>query len=143
MFAPFADRGETGPEMSSENLELIRSGYSDPYPLSAFSARIVPDVEFDFTDVYPDRPVLRGIAAVRQFRETGPWDSLEFEPERYIDVDDNRVLVFVRMTATGKGSGAPVEMDAAHEFTFRDGLVVRFKVYGDRTRALEAVGLEE
>jgi ketosteroid isomerase-like protein len=88
--------------------------------------------------------VLRGIDEIRRFRDVGPWGrSLRFEPERYFDVDDERVLVFVRVTATGQASGAPVEVRNAHEFTIRDGLIVRFKVHRDRAEALEAVGLRE
>jgi hypothetical protein len=51
--------------------------------------------------------------------------------------------VFVRVTATGRGSGAPAEARGAHEFTIRDGLLVRLKAYRDRSEALEAVGLSE
>jgi ketosteroid isomerase-like protein len=40
------------------------------------------------------------------------------------------------------GSGVPVERRTAHECTFRDGSLVRFKVYSDRGAALEAAGLE-
>jgi hypothetical protein len=73
-----------------------------------------------------------------------PWGgSLTLEPERFFDVDDERVLVFVRVTAEGEGSGAPVEMRDAHELTIRDGVFVRWKVYADRAEALEAAGLEE
>jgi ketosteroid isomerase-like protein len=50
-------------------------------------------------------------------------------------VDDERVLVFVRATATGMGSGAPTDSRIAHEFTFRHGLIVRIKVYLDRAEA--------
>jgi ketosteroid isomerase-like protein len=53
------------------------------------------------------------------------------------------VLVFVRVSATGRESGTPVEIRPAHEFTIRDGLLVRFKVYADRGEALEAAGLRE
>ena len=35
------------------------------------------------------------------------------------------------------------EMPVAHEFTIRDDLLVRFKVYGSREQALEAAGLSE
>ena len=66
---------------------------------------------------------------------------MHFEPQRYFDVDDGRVLVFVRATATGQGSGAPTETLIAHEFSFRDGLIVRIKVYLDRAEALEASGI--
>lgn len=63
--------------------------------------------------------------------------------ERFFDVDDGRVLVFVRVSATGRDSGAPVEILAAHEFTIRDGRVVRFKAYANRADALEAARLAE
>ncbi len=51
------------------------------------------------------------------------------------------MLGFVRVTAEGEESGVPVEMRDAHEFTIRDGVFVRWKVYADRTEALEAAGL--
>lgn len=121
----------------------MRSGYAAANPLGTFAEQIAPDAEFDFTAAYPDRPVLRGPDEMRRFREQGPWGSLHFEPERILDVDDERVLVFVRVTAAGKGSGAPVEIRAAHEFTIRAGQLARFKVYLDRDAALRAVGLQE
>jgi ketosteroid isomerase-like protein len=81
---------------------------------------------------------------MRRFRDRGPWGgSIHFEPERFFDVDDERVLVFVRATSTGQTSGVAVETDVAHEVTIRDGWIVRVKVYRDRARALEALGLAE
>jgi ketosteroid isomerase-like protein len=53
------------------------------------------------------------------------------------------LLVFIHVSAEGEGSGAPVDMRDAHELTVRDGLIVRLKVYADRTEALEAAGLSE
>ena len=132
--------------MSQENVEIVRGIYKVPDGITgAASERLAPDVRFDFTSAYPDRRILRGAAAVREFRETGPWHGapIHFKPERFFDVDDERVLVFVHVSVVGAESGIPVEMDAAHEFTIRDGLVVYFKVYGDRDEALEAAGLRE
>jgi ketosteroid isomerase-like protein len=132
--------------MSQENVELVRSVYSDPSGLTAgASGKVAPDAEFDFTALYPDRPITRGVEEFRRFRDSGPWGGspISFEQERFFDVDDERVLVFVRVSATGQGSGAPVEIQVAHEFTIRDELVVRFKVYGNRDKALEAAGLSE
>src|SRR5258708_27347708 len=129
--------------MSRENVEVVRRGFLDPAPLSS-GAHIAPDAEFDFTAIYPDRPLLRGIEEMRGFRDAGPWGrSISFEPERYFDVDDERVLVFVRVSSEGETSGAAVETRIAQEFTIRDGLIVRVKAYRDRTEALEAVGLAE
>src|SRR5262245_17561730 len=132
--------------MSQENVELVRTIYTDPRGLTAGSGgKVAPDAEFDLSAAYPDAPVMSGVEAFRRFRDSGPWaDSpIRFEPGRFLAVDEERVLVFVRVAATGRGSGVSVEMPVAHEFTVRDGLVVRFKVYASRQQALEAVGLSE
>jgi ketosteroid isomerase-like protein len=132
--------------MSEENVEVVRGIYSDPRGLTAGAGgKVASDAEFDFTAVYPDRPIVKGIEEFRRFRDTGPWrgSPIHFEPERFFDVDDERVLVFVRVSATGEGSGAPVEISAAHEITVREGLMVRFKAYVNREQALEAAGLSE
>jgi ketosteroid isomerase-like protein len=105
---------------------------------------IAPDVEIDFSDMYPDGPIIRGLEASLGYVGSLPWGgSLKVEAERFFDVDDERVVVFVRATATGEGSGVPVEMRDAHEFTIRDGVFVRWKLYADRADALEAAGLSE
>jgi len=132
--------------MSQENVEIVRLVYADPGGLTAgASGKVAPDAEFDFTAVFPDRPLVRGVEELRRFRDSGPWGGspIHFDPERFFDVDDERVLVFVRVSATGHGSGARVELQAAHEFTIRDGQVVRFKVHGDRDQALKAAGISE
>jgi ketosteroid isomerase-like protein len=132
--------------MSQENVELVRCIYADPRGLTAAASEgVAPDAEFDFTAVYPDRPIMRGVEELRRFRDSGPWSGspIHFEPERFFDVDDERVLVFVRVSATGERSGAPVELRVAHEITIRDEKLVRFKAYGNREEALEAAGLRE
>ena len=129
--------------MRSENLELVERFYAEPDPLRTLAHLIAPDAEFDFTDAYPDRPIALGLTDARAFRRDGPWGELRFEPERSFDVGAERVLVFVRATGTGRSSGAPTEAEVAHEFTIRDGLLTRFKVYLDRQGALDANGLTE
>jgi ketosteroid isomerase-like protein len=132
--------------MSQQNVEIVRSLYADPRGLTGASAdKVADDAEFDFAAVYPDRPILRGIEELRRFRDDGPWGGspIHFEPERFFDVDHERVLVFVRVSARGQQSGAAVEIRVAHELTIRDGRLVRFKVHEHRDQALEAVGLTE
>ena len=75
--------------MSQENIEIVRSIYTDPGGLTAgASGNVAPDAEFDFTEVYPDRPILRGVEELRRFRDNGPWSGspIHFEPERFFDV---------------------------------------------------------
>jgi ketosteroid isomerase-like protein len=127
--------------MSEESLEIVRGIYCrtlllDPDLLTGLAEFAEPDTAFDFTDAYPDGPVVRGVDGVRRIAAKWPWDGLVFKPERFLDLDE-RVVVFVRATATGVGSGVPVERRTAHECTFSDGRLVRFKVYSDREQALE------
>ena len=134
--------------MTEESIEIVRGIYCrtlrlDPDLLAGLAEFATSDTEFDFTDAYPDGPVVRGVDGVRRIAANWPWDALHFDPERFLDVDGERVLVFVRATATGVGSGVPVERRTAHECTFSDGRLVRFKVYSDREEALEGAGVRE
>ena len=126
-------------------IEVVRRIYArplslDPELLTALGEVATPNAEFDFTDAYPDGRVVRGVEGVRRIAAHWPWGDLHFEPEDFIAVDAERVLVFIRATATGVGSGIPVERRTAHECTFEAGRLVRFKVYSEREDALEAAG---
>ena len=136
--------------MSQENVEIVRRAFAE-FGLSptgveeaARAGLVATDAVFDFSAVYPDGPIIRGLEAWRDYADSLPWGrSLKLEPERFFDVDDERVLVLMHVTAEGEGSAVPVERRSAHEFTIRDGVVVRVKVYSDRGAALEAAGLSE
>jgi ketosteroid isomerase-like protein len=105
---------------------------------------ITREAEFDYSVLYPDGPVVRGVEAWRDYADSLPWSrSLKLAPERFFDVDDQRVLVFVHASAEGEGSGVPVERRSASESTVRDGAIVRVKLYLDLMEALEAAGLEQ
>jgi len=68
--------------MSRENLEIVRRAYAAPAVL-VDAPHVASDAEFDFSDVYPDQPVLRGMEAMRVFQGVGPWcGSIRLEPER-------------------------------------------------------------
>jgi ketosteroid isomerase-like protein len=137
--------------MSQENVDWVRRlfdefGWSPAGIEEASRAGLIaPDVELDFSALYLDGPVVRGLEDWRRsFADTVPWGrSLTFEPERFFDVDAERVLIFMRVTARGEGSGVPVENRVAHEYTIRDGVLARWKGYADRSEALQAAGLRE
>src|SRR5215218_678235 len=108
--------------MSQENVKLVRRGFAEagghPNRLEAaeFAKWFAPDVEVDLTSVYPDIPVVRGLDRWLGLLTSLPWgNSLRLEPERFFDVDDERVLVFMRVVAEGAASGVLVERRDAHE----------------------------
>jgi ketosteroid isomerase-like protein len=129
--------------VSQENVEIVREAFESAAPLTS-APSLAADAVFDFRALYPDQPLLRGVEEMRAFRDSGRWGgSTSFAAERYFEVDDHRVLVFVRAAASGQRSGAPVVTKLAHEFTLRHGEIVRVKVHPDREQDLKAVGLKD
>jgi ketosteroid isomerase-like protein len=139
--------------MSQENVEVVRQAFADfaenPTTTTAMleqavrAGSLAPDAELDFSAMYPDGPILRGLDAWLGYLDAMPWGrSVKLKPERFFDVDDERVLVFMHVTAEGETSGVPVAIRNAYELTLRDGVVVRWKVYADQAEALEAARLE-
>jgi ketosteroid isomerase-like protein len=129
--------------MSNENVEIVRQFYADPRNPAEAAHLFTPDAEIDFSAVYPDMGIVRGFSEMLKYRDTGPWREMSLVPERFFDVDHERVLVFVRVEARGRESGVPIVQRTAHEFTVSDAMIVRMKIYLERSAALEAAGLSE
>jgi ketosteroid isomerase-like protein len=73
-------------------------------------------------------------------RET--YEDFRVAIERYVDAGDEDVLVLARYTASGRGSGVPLEGEHGYVWTIRDGLAVRFRWFQSHSEAFEAAGLE-
>jgi ketosteroid isomerase-like protein len=73
----------------------------------------------------------------------GVWDEYKMETLDIVEAPDGRVVVPVRFTAKGQGSGVPIEMAQFHVWRFRDGRTTAVDVYDDRHAAFEAAGLRE
>ena len=71
------------------------------------------------------------------------FDPVAFEPEKYDELSDGRILVRCRWTGRGTASG--IEMDAPvwHLWSFRDGLLSRMEVYGSKREALAAAAASQ
>ena len=135
--------------MSQENVEIVNGAWTASIQgdLNAVLETFDPAVEWDTTtfEGWPETGVYRGHDGVRRFFEEwlASWDDYEAGAEKYIDVDDERVLVFCWQRGVGRDSHAPVHMDWAQLCTLRGGLVRRMAAYSDREAAREAAGLRE
>jgi ketosteroid isomerase-like protein len=104
-----------------------------------------PDIEWTAeTDLVPDAEVYVGEAGVRRFWTM--WaeviEGITMEVEECRALDDSRVLAVTRASGTGAGSGATVASGRFAQLAeFRDGRMVRMRLFGDVDRALEAAGL--
>src|SRR5690349_5165877 len=111
----------------------------------AFDVFLDEGYELQLPGGYPEgEPVFRGREGLAQMAAMlrGAWSEWRFEVERFLDAGD-RVVVFVRVIARGRGSGVPIELPDAHLVTLRGRRIACTRVYRDRAEALKAVGLEE
>lgn len=88
-----------------------------------------PEIEWTEGEDVPEVEVYRGIEGViKQQREyEQAFESLRLEPQDFLAAGD-RLLVWVRLTLRGRGSGVEVEGRAGHLWTLRDGMVRRMEM---------------
>jgi ketosteroid isomerase-like protein len=107
-----------------------------------------PDIEWDTSrqvDITPDiAAVYHGHEGVRTYWRLwlSAWKDLQFELEDVRDAGDEVVALIRNQRQWGRSSGIETHIPPyGLVFTFRDGMVVRWRGYPDQESALEAVGL--
>ncbi len=132
----------------SANLDLVRSIFADwergDYSSVDWAHR---DIEFVFADG-PSPESINGVPAMgERWRDyMTNWHDVRAEPERYQELDEERVLVLFREQGRGRISGLAVaefRATGANLFHVRDGKVMRLVLYLDGDRALADLGLKE
>jgi ketosteroid isomerase-like protein len=132
--------------MPSTNLDVVRSIFAAWERGDFRSVEWAdPEIEYVFADgPHPGRWIgLAGMAmANRDFLSA--WDGWRIEAEEYRAFDDDRVLVFTRMSGRGTTSGvelARMRDMGATLFHLRSGKVTRRVLYWNRNHALGQLGL--
>lgn len=134
--------------MSEENVNVVRAWLDATTRRDM--ARVVeladPEIELHGTvGGVEEGRIYRGLAEViREYDEVDGevWEERRIEPERFLDADDD-VVVMLHEFRRGKGSGVELELDTAAVFTVRDGRVARMQGFMDPAAARKAAGLSE
>jgi ketosteroid isomerase-like protein len=135
--------------MSQENAELVRAAFENFLAGGrSWGAELLdPAIEWDASDVTLldiGGRVYHGPEGVQQFWRDwlAAWETVQFE-YRLVDAGD-RVVALIDQRMSGRSTGIEVPFGKyAHLYTFRDGLIVHWKLYRSQSEALEAVGLSE
>jgi uncharacterized protein len=134
--------------MSQENVEIVRRVYElwNRGDVDAAMQLFDPQVAWLGYTHLPDAGPRRGVDEVRRwvadFGEA--WDDIQVGIERLVEVGDDSVLAFVRMTGRGRDSGAAVTSGLdGHLWTLRACRITFVRLYQGTREALEAVGLSE
>jgi ketosteroid isomerase-like protein len=127
--------------MSEENVQLVRRIY-DAWD-SDQSARefISADVEYVNPTYAVEGGVRQGRKSFSLVRDT--YEDFKIRVERFIDAGGDHVVVLAHYTASGRGSGVPLEGEHGYVWTVRDGQAVRFRWFSSHAEALDAAGLPE
>jgi ketosteroid isomerase-like protein len=129
--------------MSRENVEFLREGYEalSRGDMDTFEslAQERLDPRFEFHSVWDGR-VFRGFPGTQEWisdtRDT--WDDYDQGLEEVVDLGAD-VLVVLRISARGGGSGVPVTQELAVIWTFDGDEAVRARSFASKAEALEAV----
>jgi len=130
--------------MASANLEVVRSIYSG-WERGDFSsaAWADPDIEYRVVDG-PEPSRWNGLAGMAEgWRDwLRAWEDFRAEPEKYIDLGNERILVLVRNSGRGRVSGLELEQrSAANLFELHDAMVIRLVIYLERHHDFADLGL--
>jgi ketosteroid isomerase-like protein len=134
--------------MSHENVEVLRAAFENFLAGGRdWGAELLdPEIEWDASDftLIDMGGVYHGPEGVQQFWRDWlvAWETVQFE-YRLVDAG-HRVVALVDQRMRGRSTGIEVPFGKyAHVYTFRDGLIVHWKLYRSQSEALAAVGLSE
>jgi ketosteroid isomerase-like protein len=135
--------------MSQENVEIVRRGI-EQFNRDFTSEEeldldlMAPDAVFDNSNAAFDAAVYRGHGGMREFMSLlqGMWKLQQGEPQEFITVDEDRVIVPIRIVSVGREDVETVA-HAAIVVTVGGGKITYMKAFQSKADAIEAVGLSE
>jgi hypothetical protein len=132
--------------MSQENVEVVHrvNDLFNAKEVEQALDLVGDEFEMDWTNsIGPLRGVYRGRRGVLELWKSflDAWESVRWDPQEIIEVDEARLIVMNHVRMRGRGSGVEVDATAAQLWTFSDGEPRRIKLYQSKAEALEAAGL--
>ena len=137
-----AERVGQGEFLTERNVALLREAYEaigkEGLDAVAGWEVIAEDVLIRDRPEAPDPQTYHGPEGVREAIASADDSFEEFTmtPVDMIGVGDHHVVVVLRMSGRGRGSGVPVEETIAHQWTVRDGKAIVLQVYSDPDEAV-------
>jgi uncharacterized protein len=132
--------------VSEFNVEFARRGYEafNEGGVEAILNYLEPEIEWINLHPQPMAKTYRGHDGVREyFRQLFDlFDPVRLEPEEFIPVGDDYVLVFLRVWGRGKTTGVEGSQPVANLWKVGRTGAAQVRLFYDRTEALKAAGLK-
>jgi ketosteroid isomerase-like protein len=130
--------------MSRENVDAIKASYEafNRRDFDALFEYYDPDIVWEQDEKFVEPGTHYGHAGVRHVFESifESFEDFKVEIEEIYDLDD-QVLAILRIAGTAKLTGMELGTPGGHLFWFRDGKVVKLKLFVDPAEAREAAGV--
>ena len=130
--------------MSKGNVQVVRRAF-DAYNrgqegLDLLLDLLDPEIEWVTTGRFVEPDTYRGHEEVRRYMQalTDDLEELHVEPHELVPAGDH-VIVPVRVTARGRLSSAPIDLEFTFVFSLRDGKVFLIRNYWREADALDAL----
>jgi ketosteroid isomerase-like protein len=124
--------------VSEANVAVVRAIHEDWLAGGRGEQWMSGEIEYVNPAYALESGVIRGPDSFNRVREV--WEDFRFEPERYIDGQDGRVVVIGRVHGSSM-SGIALQDTMAYVWTIQDGLAVRFQWFSDAGEAHAAAGV--
>jgi ketosteroid isomerase-like protein len=122
-----------------ENIKLIRRAHEalNSGDIDALVGLCDREFRLDMSDRVFNPAVYVGHDGIRRFYSEvrDVWENYVWEPEELIESGDD-VVVLVRSTGRGRGSGVEVDRETAMVWSVREGQAVAMRFFRDRDEAL-------
>jgi ketosteroid isomerase-like protein len=132
--------------MSQENVKVVELAYAalNSGDIATVVGLCHPDVVFDNTNAVFDGSVHQGHEGLVEFfsLNQGMWESQTYEPEEFIPVGDDRVIVPQRIVSVGR-DGVETIARSTNVYTLNEGKATNIKTFQTKAEALEAARLPE
>jgi ketosteroid isomerase-like protein len=126
----------------ADAVEAIKGSYEalNRRDIDGTMAVLDPDAKWVEHSELPEAGSYEGRETIRDFlvKYLESWDEFEQQIEE-VHAEQDCVLLFIRLTASGRGSGIDVQSRYAHLWSVREGRGVRVDAYYDRDSALAAL----
>jgi ketosteroid isomerase-like protein len=135
--------------MSQENMEIVRRGIEQFNRQFTSTEKLdldfwASDVVLDTSNAVFDAAIFRGHVGLREYLAwvRGMWKLQQLEAQEFIPVDEDRVIVPVRLVSVGRDS-LEIAARGAALITVADGKITHMKAFQSKTDALKAAGMSE
>jgi ketosteroid isomerase-like protein len=133
--------------MSGENSERLRSAYATLSSTGAWDAPglLAADFELHQDPIIDTGKTFHGPEGPADMLNTLAASFLDVvvDAERFVESDSGDVVALVRIRGKGRASGAAIDKEQAHLWSFEGATAVRMTVFGDRREGLRVAGLSE